>query len=605
MRRWKFVVLALLAVVGGSVDGSQADACQDLPACIQQLRAMAQDSDSRDGMGQGAGALKQRILAQPGAVDALIPLLADPDKEVAELAAYALRDAPKIDPGYLPQLRKGLDRGLGWLAPALARMGTDEAAKEAVDRYLVSESAPENQEAYAVTLSGRRAIPFLVERASCRIPCTDETHYLLGSVLKDMGPERAQAGPGLMRVASDRNASPQAARGALLMIAELGTDGRALEVDLLREREMAPYLAPWIDRALVGIHSPKAGAIFAERLAGKHDVVTLRDLAEIGAAGRDAGPAVVKILEHEPDLRAAAARTLGYIGYAEATPELVAALDDPMDARVAWAAAMSLGRLNAPDALGALDRTASQHWYPPVRDAARQAAMQIRSGAAGPDRRPGDNFAMEFLAFGSINRDLPACRKHREKVVREPEGTKLHTGASDRKLKRLKYPSEVVSYGASDEEEQKAAGADIIRVHPGNLMEHRQPIEQVPDVALRVDGGWLAGSSRGEWGGELMFVGDDGRFQRILGDNVEDIYRLGTRIVATTGLAHLGLNHGALVEITRDSEGRWHATTWRVLPGAPAASFLVAPHGLMVRTVGGGAVVIDADGGMRMADCDS
>lgn len=143
MRHWRLATLPLLAMLVGSGSGAQTGDCQSLAACILSMRAMAQASDDpHGGMGPGADRLRQRVLAYPGAVDALVPLLKDPDERIADLAAYALRDAPAIDPAYLPQIRKGLDRGLGWLAPALGRIGTDEAAKEAVDRYLVSDSAP-------------------------------------------------------------------------------------------------------------------------------------------------------------------------------------------------------------------------------------------------------------------------------------------------------------------------------------------------------------------------------------------------------------------------------------------------------------------------------
>jgi hypothetical protein len=198
---------------------------------------------------------------------------------------------------------------------------------------------------------------------------------------------------------------------------------------------------------------------------------------------------------------------------------------------------------------------------------------------------------------------VPVCSKYLEKRLNELAGTKLYARTSARQLRRLKYRSEVVSYGASDEVEQKASGADVIRVHPGNLMEHRKVIEQVPDVALRVDGGWLAGSSRGEWGGELVFISADGHTQRILDKNVEDIYRLGTRIVVVVGLAHLMMSSGELLEVKEGSDGRWGAETWRILPGAPAASFLVAPRGLVVETMGHGSILIESDGVMRMAEC--
>ena len=602
MRFRKLVILMLLALPAGSGNSASSKACQDLGACIHELRELAKKENEYGGMGPEADQLKRQILGLPAAVNALVPLLADPNEQLAELAAYALRDAPAIDPVHLPKIIGGMDRGLGWLAPALARIGTEAAAKEAVDRYLVSKDAPTNQEAYAVELLGRRAIPFIVERARCRTPCKDDAHYLLATALKEMGAERAQAGPALMEIATDRGASPEVARGTLLMIAALGSEGRALEADLRRERDAAPYLSPWIDEALVGIHSNSAGAIFANRLADRPDVIALRDLAEVGDAGRDAGPAVVAILRAQPELRAAAAKALGYIGYQAAVPVLVAALDDPVDAGVAQASAAALGRLHAAGALPELDRSAAEHWYPPVREAARTAATRIRTGSKEPVRRPGGNFAMEFFS-DKVGSGFPECTKHHEKPRAEPAGTKLYARTSAKQLQRLNYPSEIVGYGASDEAEQKAAGAEIIRVTPDNLLEQRKPIKQVPDVALRVDGGWLVGSDRGEWGGELVFIGDDGTRQRILDGNVEDIFRLGTRLVATTGLAHMSMNNGALVALGKGPDGRWMAETWRVLPGAPAVSFLVHPDGLMVETMGRGAIVVDADGGMRMANC--
>jgi len=568
---------------------------------MRELHELARASGSMPGMGAKQTALKERILGHEDAVDALVPLLKDPDERVADLAAYVLRDASAIDPRYLPQIREGLDRGLAWLPPALARIGTEASAKEAVDRFLVSPSSPDNQEAYAVELSGKRAIPFMLERARCNPSCAENTHRLLAAVLARMGPARAAAGQELLRLASDRNATPQVARGALLMIASLGNEGVALEPALLHERDASPSLAPWIDEALIGIGSSSTGAIFVERLASAPNLITLRDLAETGSAGRNAGPAVLARLEQDPELEVPAAMTLGFIGYTGAIPKLAGMLETSADPRAAWAAARSLGRLGAREALPSLDRAADHHWYAPVRDEARAAAARIRSGSSATTPVSSRNFIVEFFAFESINRELDDCPPAHE-VGWASTDVKLYAPASLEALKRLTYPTEVVSYGAADAEAQKQAGAEIIRVHRGNIVEYRQSIDSVPDVALRVDDGWLVGGSRGEWGGELGFLGDDGRFQRILDTNVTDIHRLGNRIVATVGLAHLASNKGAVMDMTRKPDGEWEATRWRVLPGAPGAS-IVGPEELVVATVGGGAIAIDEDGTMRMAAC--
>lgn len=603
MWRWRVVVALLLVLPAGHAETTTPDACHDLPACIQQLRsqALARHQDRYAGMGPDEERVVQRIVALPGGVDALVPLLEDPDEEVAELAAYALRDVPVINSVYLPQIRRGLDRGLGWLAPALARIGTAEAAKEAVDRYMASDSSPGNQEAYALHLLGRRTFPFLLEYARCLRACKDTTYDLLRFVLAELGPERAEIGPPLLAIALDRTATPQVARGALWMIAALGEDGLGLEHDLLRERDQARHMAAWIDTALVGIHSAAAGEIFARHLAEAPEAMTLVDLAQVGRAGRDAGPTVLSIFREREDLRLEAAATLGYIGYSEAIPNLVSALDDVVDPRMPMVAAAALAQLQATSALAALDRTAAAHWYPPARDAARKAAESIRSGVEPPTPKRGNLYA--FVPFYPPPTSLPDCEQFREQAVPEPPEAKLYTASAAAQLQRLAYPSEIVSYGAADEAEQRAQGKDIVDVRSDNLLVHRQPIRQTPDVALRVEGGWLAGSNRGEWGGELVFISDKGDVQRVADENVEDVYHLGTRIVATIGLAHLSRNEGAILEIKADTDGYWQSAVWRRLPGAPRMSYRVAPDSLLVQTAGLGAIVINANGDMRMASC--
>lgn len=549
-------------------------------------------------------AIIDRLNSFDGAVARLVPLLADPDEDIANAAAEALRDAKWIDPVYLPQIRKGLDRGLGWLPPALGRMDSREAAKEAVNRYLVSEDAPENQEEYAVKLSGKRAVPFIVDRASCKTGCDKLTHYLLGSALKDMDEDaRRAAAPGLMAIVANRETPEQVADGVLMMISDLGEAGHALEPELLALREKSPKLERAADEALIGIRSASSGAIFAARLRQAPDDLTLRDLAETGLAARDAGSEVVELLSnHDPDVRIAAARTLGFIGYEPATEPLIGLLNDPIDPRLGRVAAESLGRLYAHAALPALDEAAKSHWYPPVREAAAEAARHIRGNSPYESRWGAGNFPFEFFAYQDMGVDGPECEKFSVKPITEPKTRKLYAHESPAELKKLAYTSTVLGYGPA--EEPPAGSKDkVIEVTPDNMVEHRQLVEQVPNVALRAGNGWFVGSDRGEWGGELMFIGDDGVKQLVLDQNIEDIYRLGDKYVATTGLAHLTMNEGDLVELDRDQSGHWNSKIWKVLPGAPRASWLVEGGELLVKTVDGGTILISPDGGMRMAIC--
>lgn len=597
MKRLAVFCLALIGIAYAGERGKALPECRTLDACLARLHAMARQPDNYgSGKSPKEGALIRRLVAFDGAVAALVPLLDDPDENVANIAAAALRDVKRIDPAYLPQIRKGLDRGLGWLPPALSRMDSDEAAKEAVSRFLVSKSAPGNQEAYAVELSGMRAIPYIVDAVRCDAACGDNAR-LLGSVLADMSEEaRASAAPGLMDIARDVSVADEVAGGSLGMIADLGAAGSGLEADLLRLRAQLPQRAWMVDHALIGIRSAQAGAIFAAQLRASPDVWLLRDLAVTGPAAIDAGEVTAALLDHDdPDLRVAAARALGFIGYRQAAGALAAKLDDPVDPRLGWAAAESLGRLQAAEALPALDATAQAHWFPPVRKAAAEAARHIRDATKYEAQDHPHNFSFGFSAYNDIRNDRLGCEKPVDAAEVEPATRKLYTRTALAQLMALTYS--VV------EELPPPPGESDAQAIDGDIAEDRKAVEYVPAVALRVDGGWLAGSSRGEWGGELVFVGDDGSQQEVIGQNVEDIYRLGDRYVATVGLAHLSINRGAVLELRRDADGHWQASLWRVLPGAPQSSFLTRKGDLLVTVYPYTPIVVSRDGTMRMAAC--
>lgn len=577
--------------------------CETMEACIQRLRDV---SGSKSGVDNNDRLLVDRLLSfGPPIVPALVDVLADPNESAAELAGYALRETPRIEMHFLPQIIAGLDRGLGWLAPALCRMDSDEAAREAVARFTVSESAPHNQEAYALRLCAARAIPHIVEAARCRTPCDPALHYNLGSVLADMGEERAAAAPGLMDIAADPNVPRDMATGALHMIGALGEIANSLEPELVNLRKRRPELESAIEDALIGIGSQASGEIYAERLTAAPDYIVLRDLAEVGRAGVGAGPTVVRLLGSEDwNLRLAAARALGYIGYADASQPLIDLLDDPTDVRMNWVAAESLGRLLANDALPALRHVAQRHWYPPVRNAATAAIEHIETRTQYQSELHRRNFALEFFDYEHLGRTQPICEKPLLASASEPTGKKVYASETPGKIEKLAFETVVFSYGPAVEPEPNADGTDeVIELTPDNTIEHRSPTRQVPHVALRVDNGWLAGSNRGEWGGELVFIADDGTQRILLHENVEDIYVMGDQAIALTGLAHLSSNRGVVHALFRDELGDWSTRPWRALPGAPATSWIVETGELLINAASGGTLLLGQDGSFRLAPC--
>jgi HEAT repeat protein len=480
--------------------------CDTANACLQQLRAASGD---KSGLDPDDEALVARLLSfGPDIVPALVEVLADPNESAATLAGYALRETQHIDVRFLPQIKAGLDRGLGWLPPALCRMDDDEAAREAVARFLVSKDAPGNQEAYALELCGRRAIPYIVEAARCDVSCSGNVHANLAAVLSRLDEARAEAAPGLLKIASDGTVSDDVAAGALHMIGALSTDARHLGTDLLPLRAQRPALAADVDETLVAIGSPEASQIFIERLATNPDRLALRDLAELGPAGARAGSTVVRLLDSDDrPIRIAAARTLGFIAYAEAAEPLIGLLDDPTDVRLNWVAAEALGRLQSQTALPALRATAQAHWYPPVRNAAATAIEHIEQRKAYESEFHPNNFPLEFFDFEHIGRGQAICKKPLTKATPESKQQKLYAANASRKLKKLAFESVVIGYGPAAEPEPTGDGKiELAVLTPDNMVEHRKSIKQVPSVALRVDGGWLAGSNRGEW--RLVRVGE-------------------------------------------------------------------------------------------------
>ena len=164
----------------------------------------------------------------------------------------------------------------------------------------------------------------------------------------------------------------------------------------------------------------------------------------------------------------------------------------------------------------------------------------------------------------------------------------------------------VISCGPATEPERIGDGKnEVIVLKPDNVVQHRRPIKQEPSVALRVDGGWLAGSSRGEWGGELVFIADDGPAVVPLDENVLDIHGLGERTVVLTGLSHMGMNNGMVREVSRDASGHWTVRPWRALPGAPSQSWRVETGELLIDVYGGGTLLLHPDGSFRMAPCSA
>src|SRR3546814_4876269 len=73
---------------------------------------------------------------------------------------------------------------------------------------------------------------------------------------------------------------------------------------------------------------------------------------------------------------------------------------------------------------------------------------------------------------------------------------------------------------------------------------------------LQAFGGTLVGKDEGEWGGEVAFREPDGNTYTVIADNSHGIFEMPYGVVALTGLAHLGINRGAITPLNRSADSR-------------------------------------------------
>lgn len=584
------ILLSMSALLMAAVGSPASVACESLEACIALYPYTAAGAR---GIGPAEDDLARRVREfGPDAIPHLMGLLRHENAAVRQLAGYTIRNMDGLAPEHLEVLMWAMENGAGWIPPAIARIGT----KEAID-FLVNDLRrhPEKntQVTYAFRILGTRGASPVAELLACAHDCDEKVLDAAVFVLGELGEHAVAAIPRLLEIAGSDEFTLTSRRYATAAIGRIGASAEPKVPDLLALRRREPLLASAIDNALVEIGSSEAVASLLVSLPD-HPMYVLRDIKSLGKNGYDAGPAVLDYLEDPDwDVRVIAADTLGRIGYGSASSTLARTLTDEDDWKLVYAASISLGRLNADEFIDELESVRSTHWYPPVRAIANSAIQHMQTGE-GLDEA-------DWWHFAPVENSPETCDAVSYRTVNEREGTKLYADHDHEHLKALSYLTSIYSYGAPEGTEPNEHG--VIEVTAENMVEYVEPVLQVPDLALKVSNGWLVGSDRGEWGGELVHIPASGQRIVLYDGNVEEIFPLGSQIVATTGLAHLGMNSGFLLRIEEIESGRFSATPWKRLPGAPVSSWLIEGGELLVNTRGGGSIVVGSDGALRMAEC--
>jgi len=577
-------------IVAALLCAMQAWGCDTLEACLARYPEVATVGAGVSVKGQELAKAVQAYGAQ--AIPGLLKLLENGTLPVRTLAGYTLRDIDGLGPEHLDALMRARRMGDGWIPPAIARIGTPEAVEFLINDLRKKPQA-HTQVTGALAMLGAKAAPGLAEFFACVEHCDEDAFQAASSVLYDMEEEAAGVAPRLLQIARDRHYALQARQYAVRSVGYMRRHAEPYVPQLNELRKQDPALGSWVDEALTGIGSADALPALLRQLPVDAEGA-LAQISSLRTNGYSAGRTVLKYLD-DPRwaIRVAAANTLGDIGYAPAESALVKLLANEDDWKLVYSAVLSLGHLKARGSLDSLGRVRDSHWYPPVRSLAAAVVEHIESGAAliEPD----------WWQDSAIEGSPRSCASVRERSVAEPKGKKLYSQRNERELEQLTYDSTIVSYDAAEGTAPDKNG--VMEINQDNLVEHVEKIRQVPDVALKVADGWLVGADRGEWGGELVHLPASGASQVVYDENIDDIFLLGNRLVATTGLAHMISNSGFLLRVDKNDTGRYRAVLWKRLPAAPESSWLIEGGRLLVNTLDGGSVIIDANGGIRMAKC--
>lgn len=104
----------------------------------------------------------------------------------------------------------------------------------------------------------------------------------------------------------------------------------------------------------------------------------------------------------------------------------------------------------------------------------------------------------------------------------------------------------------------------------------------IPGFYFEVAEGVIAGSDRGEFGGDLFFIGRNKKVLKLADINVQDIFKFGSSYVVVSGLDHLGFEYGKL-HVLNFSEGKPVFELFFNLTGSPKELIRINSNSLLLK----------------------
>ena len=535
-----------------------------LKALVTEARIAATSDETNGGVSKELVARAEAIQKYGAqAIPLVMPLLQHPSPGVRNFIGYVVSDLPGFTQRELEPLIAAYRGGNGWVASAIGTIDSPRARDFLVEAF-VAKPQRHSGLGNALIRLGERGAAALVGLLRSKQPVQPLFANEACGIFMEIGQAVRNVTPELLSILKDARL-PTANRLAALRLLGCGctvSESTRLAVDAALKADKPLASEEGARRSQIALGTPEAIARTVSRLAEHPEEVSY--LAIAGQSARSAEPAVLRLVEHEDaDIRLAALQTLGALGSDSATDHLTKFLTDVRDWRAPCAAARSLAQLKAikrKEAIAAAERAA---WFPQTAKCLRAALRLLESGRAPENDR----------ALWSADD---------EKKVPPALAPRRGPGELDaRELKKLSVTGAIHSF---------AENGEMVT----------ENVTNAPSFGLKIDGGVLAGTNRGEWGGELVLLPPDAGQQVLVEKNVAGIHRLGALLVVVTGLGHLSLREGMLYRVAPGADGVLKATEWRVLPGAPEKSF-VLPNGRLYISCSGADIVVDEAGTISLA----
>jgi virginiamycin B lyase len=596
-----FLVVAAFAVASGAPANAQDEAptCATVDDCIKQLQAASLRQGPYGGI-TGRETQLSAILVKFGApaVEALVTLLDSPDKRTAGSAAHALSKFGEAARPAIDALARSLLRGNGWASGALSNTKDPKAIPPLVAGALAGEPTaapalmrmgPDGQRAAAQMLAQNTHVAAISEE------------FMNGIRFGD-GDRSALVAPLVAVVRNEKLTS----ENRVLACRALGALGRTA-VDALPAlrtivKSSDQTLAQAATTALSSIGDPeRIPALIAQLRAAstrREAISAARELSTLGPEGRKATPLVVERAHGASwDEQVELVDILASFADVGAVPFMIDELKSP-SWRVTMAAVRGLGRMGgaAKSALPALDETARRHWLPRIR----QYAGESREALAKGGTKGKEGFvASERIVVG------PEVAARNSDGARGSVVTQSISAGPNTKMAWSEWSARLPAGGTcrgpkSGAQDAWKTASDLAADLPAKLA-HLARNQRGYFVTYPTNGGLLVGTSRGEFGGEVVWV-KDGREETVTRGNVFAIVDRPWGLVLLQGLAHLMMDYGRASILTADATGKWTSRPFLELPADPYALRELPDGGLAIATKYG-TLTLDGTGAVQSYDC--